>query len=74
MVTHKYCCVCYEAQDLTVVPKEACMQSYVKKMIYISEGNRCCRAHLIKGRFFDEELSRLRIYSNFAKVKDSELS
>ena len=50
------------------------MQSYVKKMIYISEGNRCCRAHLIKGRFFDEELSRLRIYSNFAKVKDSELS
>ena len=70
----KYCCVCYEAQDLTVVSKEARMQSYVKKRIYIPEGNRCCRAHLIKGRYFYEELSRLREYSNFVKVKDSELS
>ena len=74
VATHKYCCVCYEPQNLTVVPKKARMKSYVKKRIYISEGNRCCRAHLIKGRFFDKELSRLRIYSNFAKVKDSELS
>ena len=49
------------------------MQSYIKKRIYIPEGNRCYRAHLIKGRFFDEELSRLRVYSNFAKIKDLEL-
>ena len=40
VATHKYCCVCYEAQDLTVVPKQARMQSYVKKMIYIPEGNQ----------------------------------
>ena len=36
--------------------------------------NRYCRAHLIKGRFFDDELNRLHVYSNFATVKDSELS
>ena len=29
---------------------------------------------MIKGRFFYEELSPLRVYLNFAKVKDSELS
>ena len=74
MATHKYCCVCYEAQDLTVILKQAHMQSYVKKRIYIPEGNRYCRPHLINGRFFDEELSHLRVYSNFAKVRDSELS
>ena len=50
------------------------MQSYSKKRIYIPGNNRYCRAHLIKGRFFDEELGRLRVNSNFAKVKDSELS
>ena len=74
VATYKYCCVYYKAQDLTVVPKQPRMQSYVRKRIYIPEGNRCCRARLIKGRFFNEELSRLRVYSNFAKVKDSELS
>ena len=52
VATHKYCCVFYEAQNLTVVPKQARIQSYVKKRIYIPEGNRCCRAHLIKSRFF----------------------
>ena len=57
-----------------VVPEPARIQSYVKKRIYIPEGKRCCRAHLIKGRLFYEELSRLRVYSNFAKVKDPELS
>lgn len=72
--THKYCCVCYETQDLTVVPKQARVQSYVKKRIYIPEDNRCCRAYLIKNHFFYEELSRLRIYSNYTKLKISDLS
>ena len=52
VTTHKYCCVCYEAQDSKIVPKQGRMQSYAKKRIYIPESNRCCRAHLIKGRFF----------------------
>ena len=29
VATHKYCCVCYEAQDVIVVPKQARMKSYV---------------------------------------------
>ena len=71
---HKYCCVCYKAQDLTVVLKQARMQSYVEKRIYIPEGNHCCRTQLIKGRFIYEEFSRLRLYSNFGNVKNSGLS
>lgn len=74
VTTHKYCCVCYETQDLTLVPKQSRIQSYVKKRIYIPESNRCCRTHLIKNRFFDKELNRLRVYSNFTKLKSSELS
>lgn len=74
VATHKYYCVCYETQDLTVVPKQARIQSYVKKKIYIPEGNWCCKAHLIKNRFFYKKLSRLRVYSNPTKLKFSELS
>ena len=50
------------------------MQSYAEKRIYIPEGNRCYRVHLINGWFFGEELGRLCVYSNFAGVKDSEKS
>ena len=72
--THKYCCLCHKAQDLTIVPQEARIQSYVKKKIFIAEGNRCCREHLIKNRFFDRDLGLLRTYSNFTELKVSELS
>ena len=36
--THKYCCVCFETKDLTIIPEEARTQSYVKQKIYIPAG------------------------------------
>lgn len=50
VATHKYCCICSATENLMVIPEEARMQSYIKKKIYISVGNRCCRTHIIKNR------------------------
>lgn len=50
------------------------MQSYVKMKIHIPSENRCCRTHLIKDRFYDEDLVFLKIYSNSSNISPSELS
>ena len=48
----------FKKKDLTVIPEEARTQSHVKQKIYIPAGNRCCREHLIKNRFYDERISQ----------------
>lgn len=72
--THKYCCLCSAATNLTVIPEEARMQSYINMKIHIPTGNRCCRTHLIKNRFYDEDLGLLKVYSNSSSVSPLELS
>ncbi|XP_036143574.1 uncharacterized protein LOC118645866 isoform X2 [Monomorium pharaonis] len=72
--THKYCCICSSKINLTVIPEEARMQSYIKKKIYIPVGNRCCTNHLIKNRIFEEDLNLLKIYSNTTSLTGLELS
>ena len=75
--THKYCCICSAINNLTVVPQEARMQSYIKMGIYvwyIPGNNRCCRSHLIKQRFFDEDINLLKVHSNSTRVSPSELT
>lgn len=71
---HKYCCLCSAAMNLTVILEEVRMQSYIKMKIHIPAGNRCCRTHLIKDRFYDEDLGLLKVYSNSSSVSPSELS
>ena len=62
--THKYYCVCSSKNAITVVPEDARMQAFIKKKICIPAGNRCCRNHLAIHRFYDEDLTRLRVHSN----------
>jgi len=72
--THKYCCLCSATTNLSVIPEEARMQSYIKTKIYIPVSNRCCRHHLIKNRFYDEDLGLLKVYSNSSSLSASELT
>ncbi|XP_011873641.1 PREDICTED: uncharacterized protein LOC105565230, partial [Vollenhovia emeryi] len=74
VATHKYCCICFSIQNLTVIPDEAQMQSYMKKKIYIPAGNRCCRTHVIKNRIYEEELDLLKVHSNTTSLSVLELS
>ena len=50
------------------------MQSYIQKNIYIPQGNRFCRIHIIKNRFFEEDLKLLKVHSNTMSVIALELS
>lgn len=61
--THKYCCLCSKKTNITTVPQIARVQAYTMRKIFIPKGNRCCRDHLIKNRFFDNCLNDLRAYS-----------
>ena len=74
VATHKYCCLCLSTTNLTTIPEEARAQSYVKKKIYIPQGNLCCRAHIIKNRIFDEDLGLLKVHSITSSITALELS
>ena len=72
--THKYCCVCSSSNETTVIPEIARLQSFIKIGIYVPASNRCCRIPLIKSRFYEECLSRLKVYSNSSKLTSLELT
>jgi len=46
---------------------------FKKKRIFIPKGNRCCSIHIIKKRFFEDELNNMKIHSNFSKIEVSDL-
>ena len=56
VVTHKYCCICFSIKNLTLIPEEARIQSYIKKKISIPPGKRCCTTHILKNRIYEEDL------------------
>jgi len=72
--TYKYCCLCSATTNLSVIPEETRMQSYIETKIHIPVRNRCCRHHLIKNRFYDEDLGLLKVYSNSSSLSASELT
>lgn len=74
IATHKSCCICGDSKDLRVIPDETRNHCYIKTKIYIPYGNRCCRTHLINNRIYEEDLVRLKAYSNTTSLTASELS
>lgn len=71
--THRYCCVCSSKAseaNLISIPMEARLQIFSKRQIFIPNGNRCCKEHIIKNRLFENELNNLRIVSNESSVPD----
>jgi len=72
--THKYCCLCSATTNLSVIPEEVHIQSYIKIKIHIPTGNRCCRHYLIKNRFYDKDLGLLKVFSNSSSISTSELT
>lgn len=50
------------------------MQSFIKMKLHMLIGNRCCQIHLIRNQFYDEDRSRLKVYSNLLNLSASELT
>ena len=76
VATHRYCFVCHKntQRGSTVVPMEARMQAFKIRQLFIPSGNRCCREHLLKNKFFSCELDRLQPFSNMSCIEASEVT
>ena len=74
--THNYCFVCPPAKrnNLVTVPWDARLQAFKEKKIFIPPKNVCCRNHLIKNRFYVNELELFRIVSSTSNVSLLELN
>lgn len=71
--THKYCCVCGEIKNISVIPHTARIQCYTNKQLYIPQGNRCCQKHLIKNNFYEEALNSLKVFNISSQIPKSDL-
>lgn len=73
LISHTVCCVCRSKRNLTLVPLTARLQCFKVTKIFIPDGNRVCTEHLIKKRFFDDDLQLIRIYSKTSFLTSDEI-
>ncbi|KMQ85209.1 reverse transcriptase-7, partial [Lasius niger] len=73
-ISHAYCFICKSKTDLHDVPYAAQMQVFVKRRIFIPKRNRCCSKHLIKNRFYEDEVDQIQIFSNESSIEITELA
>ncbi|XP_066248319.1 uncharacterized protein [Euwallacea similis] len=76
VATQKYCIICggNTTSNLILIPEKARCQSYAKRKLFIPIGDRCCRSHIIFDSFFEEDLMKIKVYSNISEITSKELS
>lgn len=72
--THNCCFMCRNKSGFVVVPFEAREQAFVEKQIFIPEGNRCCKEHLINKKFYADELQNFRVVSHSSLITATDLT
>lgn len=71
--TKAYCIICKSKDDIHDVPKEARIQAFVKRRIFIPRRSRCCYKHLIKNRFYEDEVQALVPFEHKSFIEASEI-
>lgn len=72
--THKFCFICKSTYNIQDVPFEARMQVFTARKIFIPKRNRCCSIHLINKRFYENEVSKINIFSKECSIEVSEVT
>lgn len=74
--THSYCMICgYDKKtNLVVVPFNARKQVFVRRQLFIPSGNRCCKDHIIKSKFFENLIEQMEVYSSKSVIEVSDLT
>lgn len=77
--THNYCFVCgfgkkQPETTLRRVPLEARIQVFTLKRLFIPKGNRCCSSHLINDQFYEDEIVKMKMWSNFSEIEVTDLT
>lgn len=73
-ISHGYYFICKSRIDLHNVPFATRMQVFTKRRIFIPKRNRCCSRHLIKSRFYEDEVHQMQIFSNESSIEITELA
>ncbi|XP_066253417.1 uncharacterized protein [Euwallacea similis] len=73
--TDKYCIICAGniTSNLMLIPEKARCQSYAKRKLFIPVGDRCYRSYIIFDSFFEEDLMKIKVYSNISEITSKEL-
>ncbi|KAK7871248.1 hypothetical protein R5R35_007537 [Gryllus longicercus] len=73
VITKSYCFICNSKTDLRDVPFDARIQVFLKRRLFIPRRNRCCSSHMIKNRFFNDEIEKMVEYSNESAIDADEV-
>lgn len=60
-ISHISCCISRNKNNLTLVLLNARLQCFKDMKIFIPDGNRVCSEHLIRKRFFDDDLKLITV-------------
>ena len=72
-ISHISCCICRNKKNLTLVPLNARLQCFKEMRIFIPDGNRVCSEHLIRKRFFEDDLKLITVYSHTSFLTADEI-
>lgn len=72
--THGYCFLCGSSTYIISVPIQARLQVFQNRKIFVPNGNRCCPSHLIKGKFYIEDLKMIEIHFNTSNIEVPDLT
>ncbi|XP_068993908.1 uncharacterized protein [Neodiprion pinetum] len=64
----------YSSSPIVTVPSEARLQAFQERKIFIPQGNRCCPTHLMKKKFYSDDLAALKIHAGNSMIKVSDLT
>lgn len=73
--SHSVCCLCNNTKGpFVIVPLDARLQCFNKLKIFIPSKNRVCQKHLIRKKFFEDDLRLVEVHSNTSHLTAKEIS
>lgn len=72
--SEKYCIVCGALDNRLRVPFEARLHCYSKMKIFIPNGARICREHLLNSRFYQDDLDKIKVCSQSSRISVNEVT
>lgn len=74
-ISKRLCFICgsQSKQDIVDVPLDARIQVFSSRRLFIPKRNRCCLNHLIKKRFYNDEVSKMTVSSKESSIEVSKV-
>ena len=70
--TKYYCFICKSKMDLRDDSSNTRLQVFIERVLFIPYRNRC-KIHMNKNRFYEDEISKMKVFSEESDIKKSEI-